>query len=61
MLLGGGVDFEAVLPAINRTGRDVNVRVVGSALRRSGDVRGAVLVMDVVPVAESRAMAELSP
>jgi two-component system CheB/CheR fusion protein len=46
----GGEDFEVVLPALNRFGRHVDVRVVGSALRRDDDVRGAVLVMDVVAV-----------
>ncbi|HET9654397.1 MAG TPA: CheR family methyltransferase [Kineosporiaceae bacterium] len=44
----GGAEFEAVMPAINRFGRDVEVRVVGSPLRRSGEVRGAILVMDVL-------------
>jgi two-component system CheB/CheR fusion protein len=43
----GGDGFEVVMAAVNRFGRDVEVRVVGSALRRDGDVRGAILVMDV--------------
>jgi two-component system CheB/CheR fusion protein len=47
----GGVGFEVVVPAINRFGRDVKVRVVGSTLRRDGDVRGAILVMGVDPSA----------
>lgn len=44
-----GDDFELVLPAVNRFGRPVEVRLVGSTLRRDGNARGAVLVMDVVP------------
>jgi two-component system CheB/CheR fusion protein len=44
----GGDGFEQRLTAINRFGREVEVRVVGTALRRNGDgVRGAILVMEV--------------
>jgi two-component system, chemotaxis family, CheB/CheR fusion protein len=54
-----GESFEAVLPAVNRFGRPVDVRVVGGALRRDGTVRGAVLVMD--PSASSVASVAAGP
>jgi two-component system CheB/CheR fusion protein len=43
-----GEDFDLVMPAVNRFGRDVDVRVVGGGLHRDGDLRGAVLVMEAV-------------
>jgi two-component system CheB/CheR fusion protein len=43
-----GEDFDLVLPAVNRFGRDLDVRVVGGGLHRDGDLRGAVLVMEAV-------------
>jgi two-component system CheB/CheR fusion protein len=43
----GGADFSVLMSAVNRFGREIEVRVVGSALRRDGDVRGAILLMDV--------------
>ena len=58
----GGEQFEVRMPAVNRFGRDIDVRVVGSTLWRGGEVRGAVLVMDVVaPVVEAPAVEASGP
>ena len=58
----GGEQFEVRMPAVNRFGRDIDVRVVGSTLWRDGEVRGAVLVMDVVaPVVEAPAVEASGP
>lgn len=57
----GGNGFELVMSAINRFGHEVDVRVVGSALRRGGEVRGAILLMDVVPLATEDAPADGAP
>ncbi|HEY6798298.1 MAG TPA: CheR family methyltransferase [Kineosporiaceae bacterium] len=49
-----GDGFEVVVPAVNRFGRDIGLRVVGSPLRGDGRrVRGAILAMDTLPNAES--------
>jgi two-component system CheB/CheR fusion protein len=50
-LLGEGTEpVEIILPAINRRGRSINVRVVGSRLTNgNGEVTGAVLVMEDEP------------
>jgi two-component system CheB/CheR fusion protein len=46
-LAGEAGPHEMVLPAVNRRGRTIEVRVVGTPLSRNGEGTGAILIMDL--------------
>jgi two-component system CheB/CheR fusion protein len=45
-LSGDGASYELTLPAVNRRGRGIAVRVLGSALRGAGAPTGIILTME---------------